>query len=152
MTVTLISAEQIVGTLIGAVLSQRGLQTLLAGPVGVPGAAPTAVGAAGGFAGFAGPLSALDIFVVQANTNTLVAHLVSLVAGLWLLARRSSCLVVRMLLCCLYVECAMQRRTSSLRSERRRREQTTPSYGGRVAPREECLCLPSPPFTSLHLY
>ena len=86
MVCTVVSAEQIVGTLIGATLSQRGLQTLLAGPVGVPGAAPAA-GAGGGFAGFAGPLSALDIFVVQANTNTLAAHLVSLVAALALLDR-----------------------------------------------------------------
>ena len=54
----------------------------------MPGAAPLAgQGGAAGFAGFAGPLSALDIFVVQANTNTLAAHLVSLIAMLTLLAR-----------------------------------------------------------------
>jgi len=70
MALALISAEQVVGLLIGRALSLQGL--------------PNTVG---GMAQFGLPLQAirpLDVFVVQANTNTLASHFVSLVTTLWL--------------------------------------------------------------------
>jgi len=66
----LISAEQFVGSLIGKVLSSQGIQQLYGGGVGVPQTVqPT------------------DIFVIQANTNTLFSHFLSLVITLRLLQR-----------------------------------------------------------------
>ena len=66
----LISAEQFVGSLIGKVLSSQGIQQLYGGGVGVPQTVqPT------------------DIFVIQANTNTLFSHFISLVLTLRLLQR-----------------------------------------------------------------
>jgi len=66
----LISAEQFVGSLIGKVLSSQGIQQLYGGGVGVPQTVqPT------------------DIFVIQANTNTLFSHFISLVVTLRLLQR-----------------------------------------------------------------
>lgn len=70
MFFALISAEQFVGSLIGKVLSSQGIQQLYGGGVGVPQTVqPT------------------DIFVIQANTNTLFSHFLSLVITLRLLQR-----------------------------------------------------------------
>ena len=66
MLVSLLGAEQIVGTLASKVLSQQGYVPVMA-----------AVGAANP------QIQALDIFLVQANTNCLVAHFIPLVAYLW---------------------------------------------------------------------
>jgi hypothetical protein len=66
MLVTLLGAEQIVGTLAAKVLSTQGLQPL----IGVINQQNT--------------LQALDIFLVQSNTNTLVAHFAPLVCFLLL--------------------------------------------------------------------
>jgi len=68
MTVTLLGAEQIVGTLAAKALS---------GGIGNPLAA--GVGAIA-----SQTLQPLDILVVQANTNTLLSHFVSLVGCLFL--------------------------------------------------------------------
>lgn len=70
---TLVSAEQVVGTLIG--------KSLAGGPGSV-----ASLYAAGG-APLAATITSLDVFVVQANTNTLAAHFLSLAASLGLLAR-----------------------------------------------------------------
>jgi len=66
MVLTLFAAEQIVGTLASKVLSSQGLVPTLA--IGTQ----------------LNQIQALDIFLVQANTNILVAHYVPLVAYLWL--------------------------------------------------------------------
>ena len=66
MLVTLFAAEQIVGTLASKVLSSQGLVPTLA--IGTQ----------------LNQIQALDIFLVQANTNILVSHYVPLVAQLWL--------------------------------------------------------------------
>lgn len=65
--ITLIGAEQIVGTLASKVLSNQGLQSVLGGinPQNV--------------------LQAVDIFLVQANTNTIVSHFAPLLSYVWLL-------------------------------------------------------------------
>mmetsp|Transcript_14108 Transcript_14108/g.42207 ORF Transcript_14108/g.42207 Transcript_14108/m.42207 type:complete len:97 (+) Transcript_14108:390-680(+) len=68
MFATLFGAEQIVGTLVAKVLSFQGVT----GPAAGAYVAPTAT------------LQALDIFIVQANTNTLLSHLCSLTITLWL--------------------------------------------------------------------
>ena len=67
MFMSLLGAEQIVGTLASKVLSSQGF---------VP------VVAAGVSAGMS-QVQALDIFLVQANTNALVAHFVPLVTFLY---------------------------------------------------------------------
>ena len=66
MLVTLFAAEQIVGTLASKVLSSQGLVPTLA--IGTQ----------------LNQIQALDIFLVQANTNILVSHYVPLVSFLWL--------------------------------------------------------------------
>ena len=66
MLITLIGAEQIVGTLVAKAVSGA-----LVSPQGI--AASSAMN-----------LQALDIFVVQANTNTLLSHLASLVNSLYI--------------------------------------------------------------------
>jgi hypothetical protein len=73
MAFALVSAEQVVGLLIARALSLQGLQS-----------------AVGSVAQFGIPLQAirpLDVFVVQANTNTLASHFISLVSALWLKRR-----------------------------------------------------------------
>lgn len=67
MLVTLFGAYAIVGTLVGRSISQA--QTALLDPARV--------------------ISGLDMFVVQANINTIGAHFVGIVATLWLLHRIS---------------------------------------------------------------
>jgi hypothetical protein len=75
MAVTLIGAEQIVGMLASKVLSIPAMQPLFAG---LPS----------GQLGFtAGALQPLDIFLVQANINIIVAHFAPLVLGLWMQER-----------------------------------------------------------------
>ncbi|KAJ8600735.1 hypothetical protein CTAYLR_003912 [Chrysophaeum taylorii] len=74
MAVTLISAEQVVGGLIAKLLLTPGALAQLSAPAGTM---PASIG----------PVTALDIFVVQANTNTMCSHLSGLVASLYLLAR-----------------------------------------------------------------
>ena len=69
MLVTLLGAEQIIGTLAAKVLSMQGLVPLGQGGIGGTGA-PT--------------LQPLDILIVQANTNTLFSHFISLVCTLYL--------------------------------------------------------------------
>ena len=66
MLITLLGAEQIVGTLASKVLSNQGLQSVLGGmnPQNV--------------------LQAVDIFLVQANTNTIVSHFAPLLSYVWL--------------------------------------------------------------------
>lgn len=66
MLITLFAAEQIVGTLASKVLSSQGLVPTLS------------IGSQ------LNQIQALDIFLVQANTNILVAHYVPLAAFLWL--------------------------------------------------------------------
>jgi hypothetical protein len=66
MLITLIGAEQIVGTLVAKAVSGA-----LISPQGI--AAASAMN-----------LQTLDIFVVQANTNTLLSHLASLINSLYL--------------------------------------------------------------------
>lgn len=68
---TLLSAEQIVGLLIARVLSVQGLQQFGTTPFGAP-------------YGVTSSLRALDIFIVQANTNTLLSHFLSLAITMWL--------------------------------------------------------------------
>ena len=75
MALTLISAEQVVGMLIAKALV-------------APGALTNIVSASGAIAAPSIPaVTALDVFVVQANTNTLCAHFASLLATLGLLSR-----------------------------------------------------------------
>ena len=75
MALTLISAEQVVGMLIAKALV-------------APGALTNIVSAGGAIAAPSIPaVTALDVFVVQANTNTLCAHFASLLATLGLLSR-----------------------------------------------------------------
>jgi hypothetical protein len=73
MAFALVSAEQVVGLLIARALSLQGLQS-----------------AVGSVAQYGIPLQAirpLDVFVVQANTNTLASHFISLASTLWLKRR-----------------------------------------------------------------
>ncbi|CAM9652535.1 unnamed protein product, partial [Choristocarpus tenellus] len=72
MLVALIGAEQIVGTLVAKVLYSQGFQPSVM--VGTAGAAEVAQS----------QFRALDVFVVQANTNTLLSHFCSLAGSLWL--------------------------------------------------------------------
>ncbi|KAK7238971.1 hypothetical protein SO694_00026342 [Aureococcus anophagefferens] len=75
MALTLVSAEQVVGMLIAKALV-------------APGALTNIVSAGGAIAAPSIPaVTALDVFVVQANTNTLCAHFASLLATLGLLSR-----------------------------------------------------------------
>ncbi|WOD38698.1 DUF3611 family protein [Nodosilinea sp. E11] len=67
MLVTLFGSQALIGSLLGKALAQP-----QGGTVFVPGNINQYV-------------EAFDIFVVQANTNTLLAHFVSLAATLWLL-------------------------------------------------------------------
>ncbi|MBW4461965.1 MAG: DUF3611 family protein [Nodosilinea sp. WJT8-NPBG4] len=67
MLITLFGSQALIGSLLGKALSQP-----QGGTVFVPGNINQYV-------------EAFDIFVVQANTNTLLAHFVSLSATLWLL-------------------------------------------------------------------
>ncbi|MEA5451362.1 DUF3611 family protein [Leptolyngbya sp. CCNP1308] len=67
MLVTLFGSQALIGSLLGKALAQP-----QGGTVFVPGNVSQYV-------------EAFDIFVVQANTNTLLAHFVSLSATLWLL-------------------------------------------------------------------
>ena len=66
LLVTLLGAEQIVGSLASRVLSTQGLQAVLGGmnPQNM--------------------LQAVDIFLVQANTNTILAHFAPLLSYVWL--------------------------------------------------------------------
>lgn len=70
MAITLLGAEQIVGVLAAKVLTMQGL--------------PLGGGFGGGGVLGAQSIQPLDILIVQANTNTLLSHFVSLVCGLWL--------------------------------------------------------------------
>lgn len=73
---SLIGAEQFVGTLMARVLTQQGFAPLVvAGPGASSVASPT--------------VQPVDIFVIQANTNILLSHFVSLVTSLVLLLRYS---------------------------------------------------------------
>mmetsp|Transcript_2645 Transcript_2645/g.3591 ORF Transcript_2645/g.3591 Transcript_2645/m.3591 type:complete len:249 (+) Transcript_2645:23-769(+) len=74
MLLTIISAEQIVGGLIAKLLLTPGSIAQLSTPTT-------------SFRPVAAPLTALDVFIVQANTNTLASHLAGLIASLYLLAR-----------------------------------------------------------------
>jgi len=73
IAVTLLSAEQVVGMLIARALSMQGLQNFAAGPAA--------------FAYARQAIKALDIFIVQANTNILASHFLSLASQLWLQRR-----------------------------------------------------------------
>ena len=64
---TLLSTEQVVGLLIARVLLMQGFTN------------PPPYGAV------TSSLRALDIYIVQANTNTLFAHFLSLASSLWLI-------------------------------------------------------------------
>jgi hypothetical protein len=75
MMFALLSAEQIVGTLASKILS--------AGSVGY--GAPAGVTLNGALAAM--PIQAVDIFLVQANTNSLLSHFTSLVCYLFLQTR-----------------------------------------------------------------
>jgi len=70
MLITLIGAEQIVGLLAAKVLTMQGVSPFLTGNV------------AGGGAISAQTVQPLDVLIVQANTNTLLSHFISLVCGL----------------------------------------------------------------------
>lgn len=70
MFITLVGAEQIVGTLASKVLSNQGFSPVLIAQPGI--ASPNT-------------LQALDIFLVQANTNCMVAHFMPLLFYLYLL-------------------------------------------------------------------
>ena len=74
MGLTLVSAQQVVGTLIAKSLLTPGVLGALAssGAGTMPSAAP---------------VTAIDIFVVQANTNTLCSHLFSITSILFILLR-----------------------------------------------------------------
>ena len=72
MLVTLIGAEQIVGLLAAKVLTIQGLS---------PFQAPFGAGLGGAGLG-AQSVQPLDVLIVQANTNTLLSHFVSLVCCL----------------------------------------------------------------------
>ena len=75
MLVTLIGAEQIVGLLAAKVLTMQGLGPFQASfGLGVPGS--------GGLG--AQSVQPLDVLIVQANTNTLLSHFLSLVSCLFL--------------------------------------------------------------------
>ena len=65
---TLLSAQQVVGLLIARVLMVQGFSNPVTAAYG----------------GVAASLRPLDIFIVQANTNTLFAHFLSLTTNLWL--------------------------------------------------------------------
>jgi len=69
MLITLLGAEQIVGSLAAKVLTMQGV---------------TPFGNSASMAVATQTLQPLDILVVQANTNTLVSHFVSLTCSLWL--------------------------------------------------------------------
>ena len=77
MALTLLGAQSITGVLLAKALSQG-----VAGPV--PFYAAGTVQAGGGSLGY---VQALDIFVVQANSNSLMSHFVGLCTSLWLLWR-----------------------------------------------------------------
>ena len=68
MLTSLFGAEQIVGTLASKVLSSQGYVPVMAAGVGAAGLSQ---------------VQALDIFLVQANTNAIVAHFVPLTSFLW---------------------------------------------------------------------
>jgi hypothetical protein len=72
MLITLVGAEQIVGTLASKVLSNQGFSPVL---IAQPGLASSTT------------LQALDIFLVQANTNCMVAHFTPLLFYLSLLTQ-----------------------------------------------------------------
>ena len=74
MLVTLIGAEQIIGLLAAKVLTMQGISPFQTS-FGLGG-----VGAAGGLG--AQTVQPLDVLIVQANTNTLLSHFMSLVCGL----------------------------------------------------------------------
>ncbi|KAK4531543.1 hypothetical protein CCYA_CCYA08G2400 [Cyanidiococcus yangmingshanensis] len=77
MALTLIGAQSISGVLLAKALSQG-----VAGPL--PFYATGSIQAGGGTVGY---VQALDIFVVQANTNALLSHFVGLCTALWMLWR-----------------------------------------------------------------
>jgi hypothetical protein len=77
MALTLIGAQSISGVLLAKALSQG-----VAGPL--PFYATGSIQAGGGTVGY---VQALDIFVVQANTNALLSHFVGLCVALWMLWR-----------------------------------------------------------------
>uniref|UniRef100_A0A7S3XU13 Uncharacterized protein n=1 Tax=Heterosigma akashiwo TaxID=2829 RepID=A0A7S3XU13_HETAK len=80
MAVALTGAEQIVGTLVAKVLSAQGLSPFLGGAaVGYAAGQPLVLPQ--------GAVQALDIFVVQANTNSVVSHLCGLLTVLYLRGR-----------------------------------------------------------------
>ena len=78
MLLTLISAEQVVGSLIAK---------LLLTPGALAGVAPGTTIVSGGIRPIIGPVTTLDAFIVQANTNTLFSHLAGISSALWLLSR-----------------------------------------------------------------
>jgi len=73
--VTLIGAEQIIGLLVAKVLTMQGA---------FPGGGMSGVG---GASLSSQTLQPIDILVVQANTNTIVSHFISLVSWLYLTRR-----------------------------------------------------------------
>ncbi len=74
MLVTLIGAEQIVGLLAAKVLTMQGI---------TPFQASFGLGLGGGSGGLgAQSVQPLDVLIVQANTNTLLSHFLSLVGCL----------------------------------------------------------------------
>ncbi|CAM9366422.1 unnamed protein product [Discosporangium mesarthrocarpum] len=77
MLLALVGAEQIVGTLVAKVLYSQGFQPSVM--VGTAGAAEFSQA----------QFRALDVFVVQANTNTLLSHFCALSASLWLTTQSS---------------------------------------------------------------
>mmetsp|Transcript_37471 Transcript_37471/g.48235 ORF Transcript_37471/g.48235 Transcript_37471/m.48235 type:complete len:305 (+) Transcript_37471:65-979(+) len=74
MLIAIVGAEQIVGTLVAKVLSAQGLSPFIGGLnySGAPMLLPQ------------GAVQALDIFIVQANTNTVLGHLVGLLTSMYL--------------------------------------------------------------------
>ena len=71
MAATLVGISTLVGLLVAKTLANASVNPFLAA-------------AAGGGAGY-NPVLALDVFLVQAATNTLLGHFLSLICGLWLL-------------------------------------------------------------------
>jgi len=76
LVLTLVSAEQVVGGLIAKLLLTPGGLSQVVTP------SPAAA-----FRPVPSPVTTLDVFVVQANTNTFASHLAGLLASLWLLSR-----------------------------------------------------------------
>jgi hypothetical protein len=82
MFFALIGAEQIVGMLVAKLLYSQGYSPFVAGGVTAASVASQQLNAQ--------TFRALDIFIVQANTNSVLSHFCSLVAGLGLLSKSSA--------------------------------------------------------------